>query len=64
MYVIITSILCMYNYSFLFLFMAIPMIAFPRVRCNFQSKKMRNKIYREKSIPMTALWCPAFSDHG
>ena len=23
-----------------------------------------NKIYREKSIPMTALWCPAFSNHG
>ena len=23
-----------------------------------------NKIYREKSIPMTALWCPAFSYHG
>ena len=23
-----------------------------------------NKIYREKSIPMTALWCPAFSTHG
>ena len=21
-------------------------------------------IYREKSIPMTALWCPAFSNHG
>ena len=20
--------------------------------------------YREKSIPMTALWCPAFSNHG
>ena len=24
----------------------------------------KNKIYREKSIPMTALWCPAFSNHG
>ena len=24
---------------------------------------MINKIYREKSIPMTALWCPAFSNH-
>ena len=23
-----------------------------------------NTIYREKSIPMTALWCPAFSNHG
>ena len=23
-----------------------------------------NEIYREKSIPMTALWCPAFSNHG
>ena len=23
-----------------------------------------NKIYREKSIPMTVLWCPAFSYHG
>ena len=23
-----------------------------------------NKIYREQSIPMTALWCPAFSYHG
>ena len=23
-----------------------------------------NKIYREKSIPMSALWCPAFSNHG
>ena len=23
-----------------------------------------NKIYREKSIPMIALWCPAFSNHG
>ena len=23
-----------------------------------------NKIYREKSIPMTALWCPTFSNHG
>ena len=21
-------------------------------------------VYREKSIPMTALWCPAFSNHG
>ena len=24
----------------------------------------KNKIYIEKSIPMTALWCPAFSNHG
>ena len=24
----------------------------------------KNKIYREKSIPMSALWCPAFSNHG
>ena len=23
-----------------------------------------NKIYREKGIPMTAFWCPAFSNHG
>ena len=23
-----------------------------------------NKIYREKTIPMTTLWCPAFSNHG
>ena len=23
-----------------------------------------NKIYKEKSIPMTALWCPAFGNHG
>ena len=23
-----------------------------------------NKIYREISIPMIALWCPAFSNHG
>ena len=22
------------------------------------------EIYREKSIPMTALWCPTFSNHG
>ena len=21
-------------------------------------------VYREKRIPMTALWCPAFSNHG
>ena len=21
-------------------------------------------VYRDKSIPMTALWCPAFSNHG
>ena len=21
-------------------------------------------VYREKSIPMIALWCPAFSNHG
>ena len=28
-----------------------------------QNSKL-NKIYREKSIPMTALWCPAFSYHG
>ena len=26
--------------------------------------KNNNKIYREKSMPMTALWCPAFSYHG
>ena len=25
---------------------------------------VNNKIYRGKSIPMTALWCPAFSNHG
>ena len=24
----------------------------------------KNKIYREKSIPMNPLWCPAFSNHG
>ena len=24
----------------------------------------QNKIYREKSIPMTTLWCPSFSNHG
>ena len=23
-----------------------------------------NKIYKEKSIPMIALWCPAFKNHG
>ena len=25
---------------------------------------IQNKIYREKTIPMIALWCPAFSNHG
>ena len=25
---------------------------------------MYNKIYREQSIPVIALWCPAFSNHG
>ena len=24
---------------------------------------MVTRYYREKSIPMTALWCPAFSNH-
>ena len=28
---------------------------------NIQYNFYNNKIYREKSIPMTALWCPAFS---
>ena len=33
--------------------------------CNFCSYNSTiNKIYREKSIPMTALWCPVFSNHG
>ena len=32
--------------------------------CHAFNKKQFNKIYREKSIPMTALWCPAFSYHG
>ena len=27
-------------------------------------KHINNKIYREKSIPLTALWCPAFSNNG
>ena len=27
-------------------------------------KNNKNKIYREKSIPMTALWYPAFSNHS
>ena len=31
---------------------------------NFKFFTTSNKIYREKSIPMTALWCPAFSNHG
>ena len=25
---------------------------------------IENKIYSEKSIPMIALWCPAFSNDG
>ena len=25
---------------------------------------IKNKIYREKRIPMTALWCPAFNNYG
>ena len=25
---------------------------------------VQNKIYRGKSIAMTASWCPAFSNHG
>ena len=24
----------------------------------------KQDMYREKSIPMTALWCPEFSNHG
>ena len=24
----------------------------------------KTSVYREKSIPMIALWCPAFSNHG
>ena len=36
---------------------------------NYCSAEMKllsnyNRIYREKRIPMTALWCPAFSNHG
>ena len=31
---------------------------------HFVDNNNYNKIYREKSIPMTALWCPAFSYHG
>ena len=26
--------------------------------------KLQTSVYREKSIPMIALWCPAFSNHG
>ena len=33
-------------------------------RMRIRNKGRLNKIYREKSIPMTALWCPAFSNHG
>ena len=29
-----------------------------------KTRYIENKIYREKSIPMTALWCPAFNTHG
>ena len=30
--------------------------------CN--KNMIMKKIHREKSIPMIALWCPAFSNHG
>ena len=32
--------------------------------CTYNLELIINKIYREKSIRMTALWCPAFSNHG
>ena len=32
--------------------------------CDEVSGKKQDINYREKSIPMTALWCPAFSNHG
>ena len=34
--------------------------------CSEESKqhKKKNKIYREKSIPMIALWCPTFSNQS
>ena len=30
----------------------------------YQQVYIENKVYREKSIPMTALLCPSFSNHG
>ena len=27
-------------------------------------KDFSTSVYNEKSIPMIALWCPAFSNHG
>ena len=32
--------------------------------CYARTTLIYNKIYREKSISMIALWCPAFSNHG
>ena len=29
-----------------------------------QAEDTEQDIYREKSIPLTALWSPAFSNHG
>ena len=36
----------------------------PTLRTPNSSVNMVRQIYREKGIPMTALWCPAFSNHG
>ena len=30
----------------------------------FYKEQQKTSVYREKSIPMIALWCPAFSNHG